>query len=365
MRSRMLIALLACSACGNKDNKDKPSPPSNPSPGSSAAQSAPPAPAPTPTSGSRITLIALPGGGSDGVSLDYLTFDARTNTVWVPAGGTGAVDVVDTATRKVTQVDGFPTKEMERDGKTHKVGPSCAAAGDDFVYVGDRADHSVCAIAEQTLKRDKCTTLNESPDSILYSATTHQLWVTTPRDNSVRILDAATLAQTARVELPGAPEGFAIDAQNGRYYTNLEDKDQTEVIDINSHQVVATWKPDCGEAGPRGLRVDSDAGLLFVACTTKVHALSIHNGGQVVGSVDAGEGVDDLDYSAKSHQLFIAAGKAGKLVVATVDGNGALAVKDVIPTQVGARNGVVDANGVVYLAHGAGSELLAVDTRAR
>jgi hypothetical protein len=51
--------------------------------------------------------------------------------------------------------------------------------------------------------------------------------------------------------------------------------------------------------------------------------------------------------------------------VASVDGNGTLAVKQVIPTAVGARNGVVDATGVVYLAYGAASELLVVDTQAK
>jgi DNA-binding beta-propeller fold protein YncE len=355
----MLVALIACG------NNDKPRPPGTPPPASPSTPSTQPA-APTPPSGAkRISPIALPGAGSGAVHLDYLMFDAHTNTVWVPAANTGSVDVVDTATRQVHQIDGFPTKEMQDDGKTRKVGPSCAAVGDDFVYIGNRADQSVCSVSERTLTRDKCTTLNESPDSVLYASATKQVWVQTPRDNSIRILDASTLAQTARIELPGAPEGFAIDVQNGRYYTNLEDRDATVVIDVNSHQVVATWKPGCGEQGPRGLRVDSDAGLLFVACTSKVVALSIHNAGQIVGSVDAGEGVDDIDYSHTLHELFIGAGKAGKLTVATVDGNGALAVKEVIPTATGARNGVVDAAGVVYLAHGAGGELLAVATQAK
>ena len=42
-------------------------------------------------------------------------------------------------------------------------------------------------------------------------AATKQVWVTTPRDKSIRILDAATLVQKARLEFDGEPEGFAPD----------------------------------------------------------------------------------------------------------------------------------------------------------
>ena len=350
----ILLALLACGSC-----KDKPAPP--------PTAVTPPATAPTPPSAppQRLSTIALPGAGSDGVTLDYLLFDSRTSTVWVPAANTGSVDVIDTATRRVHQIAGFPTKEVKHDGKTRKVGPSSAALGDSVVYIGNRADQSICVVSETTFERGKCTTLNESPDSVTYAAPTKQVWVTTPRDNSIRILDASTLAQTARVELPGAPEGFAIDVQSGRYYTNLEDRDETLVIDVSSHAVVATWKPNCGEAGPRSLRVDGDAGLLFVACTSKVEALSIHNNGQIVGSVDAGAGVDDFDYQPASHLLFIGAGTAGTLTVANVAGDGRLTVRDVIPTVAGAHNGVVDAAGVVFMAHGAGSELVVIDTKPK
>ncbi len=356
MRTWMLLAVFACGSC-----KNKPEPPA-----SAPATASPTTPTPPPAQPQRVSTIALPGAGSDGIALDYLLFDAHTNTVWVPAANTGSVDVVDTTTRHVHQIGDFVIKDIKSEGgKTRRVGPSSAALGDNVVYIGNRADQSICAVSETTFERGTCTTLNEAPDSVTYSAPTKELWVTTPRDNSIRILDASTLAQTARVELPGAPEGFALDVQSGRYYTNLEDRDQTLVIDVTSRAVVATWKPSCGDAGPRSLRVDGDAGLLFVACTSKVEALSIHDDGQVVGSVDVGAGVDDFDYAPASRLLFVGAADAGTLTVATVAGDGKLAVREVIATAPGAHNGVVDAGGVVYLGHGIRSELVVVATRAK
>ena len=53
------------------------------------------------------TSIALPGGPP--VSMDYLAYDAKNDRVWVPAGNTGTVDVIDAKTGTVTAVKGFGT----------------------------------------------------------------------------------------------------------------------------------------------------------------------------------------------------------------------------------------------------------------
>src|SRR5262249_49108361 len=130
-----------------------------------------------------------------------------------------------------------------------------------------------------------CGKLDSMPDGIAYVAKTKEVWVTTPRDKSIRILDAASLVQKAKLDFDGEPEGFAVDAKRGRFYTNLEDKDLTLAIDLASHKTVATWKPTCGVQGPHGLRVDADAGLLFVACSTKVETLDVQHDGAIVGSI--------------------------------------------------------------------------------
>src|SRR2546422_455621 len=83
----------------------------------SAAQraTAPPAPLPGPTTaGSAVTALALPGAPPDGVALDYLAVDRARHRVWVPAGGTGSTDVIDTKTQEIRRVEKFPTIDMER-----------------------------------------------------------------------------------------------------------------------------------------------------------------------------------------------------------------------------------------------------------
>ena len=210
--------------------------------------------------------------------------------------------------------------------------------GDGIVYVGNRGDSTVCAFQARSLTKGACHKIDSMPDGLAYVASQKEVWVTTPREKSIRVLDGKTLDEKAKFTLDGSPEGFAVDAKLHRFYTNLEDKDLTLAIDVASRKTVATWKSSCGEEGPRGLRVDSNAGQLFVACTAKVEVLDAAHGGEVLSSVDTGDGVDDIDYAPATHRLYVGAAKAGQLTVATVDAKGKLSVEARVPTHVGARN---------------------------
>jgi DNA-binding beta-propeller fold protein YncE len=202
--------------------------------------------------------IPLPGGPP--VGMDYLAFDAANGRVWVPAGNTGRVDVVDARTRKVTAVEGFPTAPSPRPGRP-AMGPSSATVASDVVWVGNRADRKLCAIDRRGLQRRGCLQLGSMPDGVAYVAATGELWVTTPRDHTVTVVAAAVpgaavadagLAAAATIAIDGDPEGYAVDDAHGIFYTNVEDKDRTLAIDVRTHAIKATFHPGCGADGPGG-----------------------------------------------------------------------------------------------------------------
>ncbi len=364
MRASFLIgaASLFGGACGVGCGAGQPQPPTATS---ATSASSPGGVAASPATFAASTL-ALPGGSADGVFMDYLLYNPRTNTVWVPAGNTGVVDVVDVSTGKLSRVEGFPTQEIERRGVKRLVGPSAAALGDQgTVYVGSRGDSTVCAVNETSLAKGACAKLDSAPDGVSYVAKTREVWVTTPRDNSIRVLDATTLAQKARLPFEGNPEGFAPDNLRGRFYTNLEDKDVTLAIDLASHKTIATWKPNCGEDGPHGLRLAEPEGILLVACSGRVESLDVAHDGAQLGSLDTGDGVDDFDYAASNHRVYVGAAKAATLTVAVLDPKGGLSLVTSVPTKDGARNGVVTTDGRVYLSHSRGSELVVVAPQAK
>jgi DNA-binding beta-propeller fold protein YncE len=298
-----------------------------------------------------VHMQPLPGATPAGISMDYIAFDPTTGFLWAPAGNTGLVVVIDSAGGSPQQISGFPTSEVGSGERKRVVGPSSVTVGDGLVYVGNRGDSTVCAFDARDLTKGVCHKIDSMPDGLAYVASQKEVWVTTPRDKSIRVLDRTLLEEKSKLTFDGNPEGFAVDNKRGRFYTNLEDKDATLAIDLSTHKTAATWKSGCGEDGPHGIRVDEKDGYLFVACSSRVEVLDAARSGKVLSSIDTGDGVDDIDYAPAARLLYVGAAKAGQLTVARVDAHGKLTVEARVPTHVGARNPAVTDKGVVYLAH--------------
>jgi DNA-binding beta-propeller fold protein YncE len=310
--------------------------------------------------------IALPGAPPEGVYMDYIAYDRTNHRVWVPAGNTARVDVIDVTNGQVAQVEGFPTQEMERRGKKRTVGPSSATVGDGVVYVGNRGDFTVCAVDAASLQKGACAKLETMPDGLAWVGSAKEVWVTTPRDKSIVVLDASqpgALSVKTKITFEGEPEGYAVDDARGIFFTNLEDKDRTLAIDVKSHTVTSTWMPNCGEDGPKGLALDHALDFLFVACADKVKVLDAGHAGKELSMVATGDGVDNIDYLEAKHELYAGAARAAKLTIAVIDAQGKLAPKAVVSTLEGARNAVVTDDGAAYLTDSKGGKILVVKTK--
>ena len=272
---------------------------------------------------------------------------------WVAAPSVGASPCVRSS-----------TSEIETPRGRRVVGPSSVAVGDGVVYIGNRGDNRVCAIDAHTLSLGGCAQLESMPDAVLLVPARGELWVTTPAVHAIVVLHVdGTVAPSiiATLTVDGEPECFALDAEHGVVFTNLEDADRTLAIDAASRHVLSTWEPACGQLGPRGVAFDATRRFVYVACTDHLATLDIDHGGAVVGTLATGAGVDDISLLAARGLIYVGSGADATLRVVQVDARGGLSVIATAATSAGARNAVLDEAGRAYLTDSEGGHIFVVE----
>jgi len=321
--------------------------------------------------GYRREEVPLPGATGP-VTLDYLAWDRATGRLWVPAGNTGRIDAIDGGV--VRSIDGLATAAFEHRGRRGVLGPSSVSVGAGKVYVGNRADRTICIVDAVTVELGACIAIASpddgwaaAPDAVVYVPTTRELWITRgapplgipSSDRAITIFDAsapAMLRPSGALQLGASAEGYAVDPGRGVFYTNLEETGETIAIDVRSREIRARWRSGCGE--PHGLAIDRDRGLVFVACDDRVMALDAR--GRVVGTIETGAGVDNIDYLEPRQLLFAAASAAATLTIARVDAGGRLVHVATVPTARGARVVVAAPDGTAYVADPVGGRILRI-----
>jgi DNA-binding beta-propeller fold protein YncE len=123
--------------------------------------------------------------------------------------------------------------------------------------------------------------------------------------------------------------------------------------------VVATWKSGCGAEGPRGLALDAARRQLVVACAAgSLRVLDAGKDGALLGTLEVGAGVDNIDYLPATHRVYAAAGRAGTLTVAEVGAAGGLTRLWTATAAEGGRVVVVDARGGAWVADSKGGRIV-------
>lgn len=269
----------------------------------------------------RPSSLALPDG-SGGIGFDDLVFSPALHRVLVPAGRTGLLDLVDPATRHVTAIPGFTATATFARG--HGQGTTSADFGAGFLFASDRDRSEVIVIDATTASVVSHAKLAASPDYVRWIAPLGEVWVTEPDATQIErfALDHRALASRGTIAIANGPESLVVDAARGRAYTHTW-TDETVVIDLKQHRVVARWKNGC--AASRGIALDEARGLLFVGCEAgKATALDVAHGGKQVGSVETGTGVDIIAYNPTLAHLYVPGGDSATLTIAGVAPTGRL-----------------------------------------
>ena len=272
-------------------------------------------------------------GGEGG--WDYATVDSSTHRLYVTR--TDRVQVIDTGNGKtVGEVPGL------------EGGHGTALVPDEkrgFATSGKSG--TVLVFDLQTLKRvGEPIKVGQKPDAIVYDSASKHVFAFNGESDDASVIDPATARVVATIPLGGGPEFAGTDGR-GTVFVNLEDKNETLAIDVQTNTVIHRWPLAPGES-PSGLAVDGTKGRVFAGCHNEQMVVLDAGSGKVLATPAIGQGVDACAFDPATGCAFASCGD-GTLTVVKEE-NGSFPVVEKITTSKGARTLALDpVTHAVYL----------------
>jgi YVTN family beta-propeller protein len=152
----------------------------------------------------------------------------------------------------------------------------------------------------------------KKPDAATYDPATHSVWVMTPGDGNITIVDPVTRKAVATVSVGGSLEFGAADGR-GKLYVNVEDRNDVAVIDTRTRKLLRR-EPLPGCDGPTGIAYDPATRQTVSACANGV-AIVLSQAGKPVASLPIGKRPDGAAFDERRHVALIPSGSEGTLSI--------------------------------------------------
>lgn len=306
-----------------------------------AAVSAAPAP--------RAVPIELPGGKA-GIGFDDLLYAPRLKKLLAPGGRTGRIHLVDPKDRSVTPLGGFSARPDYGGG--HDDGVTSADECLGFLVAPDRTALTLSLLDPVKGSVVASAPLGASPDYVRCVTSAREAWVSEPDREQIEVFAVSSgaepaLTRAAVIAVPGGPESLVIDAARGKAYTHLW-KGKTVAVDLRTRAVGAPWRNGC--AGSRGIALDEARGYVFAGCSEgKGTVMDAADGGKLLSSLSAGDGVDVIDYDPVSGHLYLPGARSATMAIVRVGARGTLTLAATVDTALHAHCVASDHRGGVYV----------------
>lgn len=270
--------------------------------------------------------------GPDG-GWDFVHIDPATNRLMVTRGT--SVMTLDLASG-VTRTGLAPGKRL------HDVLP--VNGGREALVTHGGTDEAVFVDTE-TWRPVATVATGKNPDAAGVDPATGLVLVMNHSGGDITLVDPKVHKAVGAIAVGGDLEMAAFDGK-GRAFVNVEDKNETVVLDVPSRRIVARYKlPGCD--GPTGIAFDPVRNWLVAACdggTAVVDARS----GKPVAALKTGKAADGVEIDAARRTAFVP-GRDGTLSVISLAG-AKPAVAQVLKTAANNRTLAVDSKtGRVYL----------------
>lgn len=293
------------------------------------------------TGGVAATPVAAPIYRAEpGIALidgrwDLVSFDAQHNRVIVARGD--SVSVVDAGSGTARSI-----------GSIKHGHAALAIPGSDLIAVTSGQDNTLRLLEAGSGLEQARIAVGNDPDAAIWDPTSARVLVMNAKGGTISVVDpiAARVDRTISVK-PGLE--LAAMVGPGLLAVNNEDAKELELVDLG--QGIALQPITLtGCEGPTGLAFDPSTDLALSACTNGKAALIDIRARKLLRLLPIGAGPDTVLFDGRRHRFLVPCGKSGMLNVFSVSRHGAVTALSTVSTEIGARTGAIDdATGRVYL----------------
>ena len=177
-----------------------------------------------------------------------------------------------------------------------------------------------------------------NPDAIVYEPYTKSIITCNGSGKSLSVIDPSNNLVIHTIPLLGKPEEAVSDG-HGKYFVNIEDKNQIAEVDLKTFRVLQYWPLNPGE-GPTGLAIDLVTNRLFSTCDKLLVVMDATNG-KIVEKLPIGDGCDGVAFDKERKMIFTSNGE-GNITAIKENSANEFEVKTTIPTKRGARTISID-----------------------
>lgn len=251
-------------------------------------------------SGLPLQIVAdIPLGGKT-TRLDYESFDAGRNLLFIAHLGDSAVIVFDTQAQRV----------VSRIFNVSKVHGVLAIPQLGKVYASATGTNEVVAIDEASLQITARMPGGVYPDGMAYAPEVHKLYVSDEHGNADTVIDVMMNKRLTTIPLGGEVGNTQYDAISKHVFANVQTLNQLVEIDPTTDRVVARIDLP-GAKGNHGLLIVSGLRRAFVACEGNDRLLVVNlETRKVITSFEVPKDPDVLAFDPALGDLYVA-GESG------------------------------------------------------
>ena len=218
----------------------------------------------------------------------------------------------------VARRDAVTAVDLESRQVTDKLAPAdgghsaLAIPGTGDVLVTNGTANTATIVDGRTGRLRATVPTGKKPDAATYDPATRTIWVMTPGDGAITVIEPASAKVLATVPVGGSLEFGAADG-HGKLYVNVEDKNEVAVVDTKTRRVLRhQLLPGCD--GPTGIVYDPATKETVSACANGV-AVVLSASGKPIASLPIGKRPDGAAFDERRHVALIPSGGEGNLSI--------------------------------------------------